>query len=165
MFAYSQWMSLPLSTRDELARALGISKTGSIEVVDNRVSKDGYSLNDVESILTLEKFQAYTGANTDDANMLWQLAIEKAEDNEPIVVSTEGMEVAPEEMQQAPVEIAPEPTMPPFEETKPEEVPEKVDDATAIEPAAPEVSEPIVEPEVVSEEAPKAKGRAKKNVE
>lgn len=50
-FLYSRWLALPLSTRVKIATELGIAKTGSTHVVDNRVESDGYSINTVEAAL------------------------------------------------------------------------------------------------------------------
>lgn len=49
MFSYGTWLRLPLSTRIRIANALGIAKTGSTHVQDNRIVSDGYKIEDVES--------------------------------------------------------------------------------------------------------------------
>lgn len=51
MFTYSIWLSLTLPERQEVARKLGIAKTGSTHVVNDRVESDGYALQAVEAAL------------------------------------------------------------------------------------------------------------------
>lgn len=48
---YSKWLALPLSTRQAIAKELGIAKTGSTHVVDNRIESDGYNIKTVEDAL------------------------------------------------------------------------------------------------------------------
>lgn len=92
-FLYSHWLQLPLSTRQTIAEAFGIPRSHSIEVSDNRVVKDGYTVQDVEVKLTLEKLQAYTGSETADMPTLWELMVCKAEGREmPTVVEEEPKE-------------------------------------------------------------------------
>lgn len=51
MFLYSKWLDLSISTRHKLAKELGIAKTSSTHVQDNRVVNDGYAIKDVEAAL------------------------------------------------------------------------------------------------------------------
>lgn len=133
MILYSKWVGTPLATRNTLAQALGIAKTGTVEVQDNRVVKDGYALVDVENGLVAEKLQAYAGSTETDLPTLFELAIAKAEGREaPMVINVASMEPMPEEP--------------------------KVDAATIVEPAP--APEPVVETasEAIVEPAPKRKG-------
>lgn len=129
MFLYSHWLSIPLATRNTLAQALGIAKTGSIEVHDNRVAKDGYAIIDVENGVTVSNLQGYTGSSDTDLNILWMLSVDKAEGREP---------VAPESL---PVE---EPVIPAESVTAP--TPEVAPDEPVAEPTPEVASEPVEEP-------------------
>lgn len=79
MFLYSHWLELPLATRASIAEQFHFIKNGPTHVQDNRVISDGYSIKDVESALTLEALQEFTGAPSTHLQTLWDLLVAKIE--------------------------------------------------------------------------------------
>lgn len=76
MFLYSQWISLPLSTRAQIAHKFGIAKTSSTHVVGNEVVSDGYKIQDVERVLTSDAVKEYVGVDTDPV-VFMQILVDK----------------------------------------------------------------------------------------
>ncbi len=100
MVPYSNWLKLSLSARNAVAHALGISKSGPIEVNSNQVVKDGYQLHDVENGLTVEKMQEYLGVKEKDPMILFDMVVAQAQGIErPMVVSGDNAIVLPGEPQ------------------------------------------------------------------
>lgn len=79
MFYFSQWMELPLGTRNTIAGYLGIIKKGSIEVVDNKVVRDGYNLKDIEAVMTVQNLQRFLNSDEHEFEVLWNILVNKAE--------------------------------------------------------------------------------------
>jgi hypothetical protein len=79
MFLYSHWRSIPLSTRIVIATAFGIAKIGPTHVSNNVVESDGYKIDDVERALNVDKLQEYTGSESTDMQVLFDLMVAKAE--------------------------------------------------------------------------------------
>ncbi len=79
IFLYSHWLKLPIATRHALARQFNIIKKNPTHVVDDQVREDGYVLGDIESALTVPAMSAYTGLPFENAEMLWNDVIAKAE--------------------------------------------------------------------------------------
>lgn len=93
MILYSQWLSLPLSKRVEIARALGIAKTLPTHVQDNVVVQDGFKVQDVESALTVERLESFLGTDETDLQSLWLSLIEHFTPPEPAPPVTEVLPV------------------------------------------------------------------------
>ncbi len=81
MFLYSSWRNLPISTRIQIAEALGIKKVGPTHVRDNYVESDGYVIGDVEAALNVDKLQAYLGTDERDLATLFKMLVDKVEGN------------------------------------------------------------------------------------
>jgi hypothetical protein len=79
MILYSQWLALPIHTRIKIADQFGILKKGSTHVVNNEVQSDGYLIKEVESALSIEALQAYTGTTIKDHAGLFDLLVAKIE--------------------------------------------------------------------------------------
>ncbi len=73
MFLYSQWLSLPINVRVEMAQKFGIQKKNPTHVQDNVIVNDGYLIQEVENALTLENLQSYLETNETDMNILWDM--------------------------------------------------------------------------------------------
>lgn len=87
-FLYSRWLQLPLPTRHAIAKILDIPKTGQTHVQDNRIVSDGYPIEEVERALESPRLQEILGTQSDNAEELWNLLIEKATYVEPKPVQT-----------------------------------------------------------------------------
>lgn len=83
-FLYSHWLDLSLTTRITIAKAFGIAKIGSTHVQDNRIVSDGFNIKDVENALTPEAMQNYTGSDSTDMQVLFDLTVAKAEGREVV---------------------------------------------------------------------------------
>jgi len=70
MIMYSWWLSTPLSTRHKIAEQFKIVKKGATEVFNNTIKSDGYVLKDIETAITVESMQAYTGSDSKDTHVL-----------------------------------------------------------------------------------------------
>ncbi len=79
IFLYSHWRGLPLSTRNVIATAFGIAKVGPTHVANNVIESDGYKIDDVERALNVDKLQVYTGSDSTDMQVLFDLTVAKAE--------------------------------------------------------------------------------------
>lgn len=79
MFLYSQWLSLPITTRIKIANDFGIIKKGSTHVVNNEIQSDGFSVKDIETALNTEAIQIYTGVLSNDLTILWAALVIKAQ--------------------------------------------------------------------------------------
>ncbi len=93
MFLYSQWTKLPISTRHTIAAVFGIRKTGSTEVANNQVVKDGYAIGDIESRITVDELQKYLATEVTEMAILWLMLVDKTEGRSlppiiPVVVET-----------------------------------------------------------------------------
>lgn len=93
MILYSQWLSLPISTRHKIASEFNIIKKGITHVVDNQVKDDGYHIKDIESALTMHNLQKYFGTTESDPAILWSYLVDKMEgkniqlvENIPVIV-------------------------------------------------------------------------------
>lgn len=77
MLLYSAWLALPINTRHEIAKGLGIVKKTPTHVQDNVIVSDGYNIHDVENALTVENLQNYLGVGLQetDINVLWDMLI------------------------------------------------------------------------------------------
>ncbi len=84
MFLYGHWMKLPLSTRQAIAVQFGIIKKGSTEVFDNQVKSDGYVIADVEAALGIDAIQKWTGSESTDFQVLWDMMVAKAEGKDKV---------------------------------------------------------------------------------
>lgn len=82
VFLYGKWTSLPLPTRHEIARVLGIPKRGPTHVDSNVIVSDGYAIAEVENALSVSNLQAYTNSDSEDLVVLWDLMLAKAEGRE-----------------------------------------------------------------------------------
>ncbi len=89
MFLYSHWRNLSLSTRIVIANALGIAKIGPTHVSNNVIESDGYKIDDVERALNVDKLQEYTGSDSTDMQVLFDLTVVKAEEREPSMLVNE----------------------------------------------------------------------------
>ena len=78
-------MELPLSTRYAIAAGLGITRRGGIEVVQNRVVRDGYDIKEVELALNIENLKKYLNTDEEDYETLWGMMVNKAEGRAPII--------------------------------------------------------------------------------
>lgn len=76
-FPYSKWLSTPLSVRVQIADKFNIEKKGSIEVFNNEVIKDGYSIKDIEDSITLSSLQELLGTTETDPHILWDYLLAK----------------------------------------------------------------------------------------
>ncbi len=79
MILFSQWLSLPLSTRHKIASEFGIEKKGPTEVFNNTIKSDGFLIKDIESALTVERIQKYFGTTETNLTVLWNYLIDKME--------------------------------------------------------------------------------------
>lgn len=91
MFLYTSWRNTPINTRIKIAESFGLIKKKSTHVSDNKVIDDGYLIEDVESVINIDRLQQYTGSDSTDMVILWDLMIDKVEGKvviqaEPIVV-------------------------------------------------------------------------------
>ena len=83
MLFYSQWCRLPLYVRAEIARLLGIAKTGPTHVANDQIVSDGYKIEDVEAAITnIALMQSVTGTTYDDRDVLFDLVLARAEGRE-----------------------------------------------------------------------------------
>jgi hypothetical protein len=64
------WLALPQEKRAEIAHKLGLTKSGNVEVTDNQVICDGYTVNDLMGI-TVEKLQEVLQSKEADFFKLW----------------------------------------------------------------------------------------------
>jgi hypothetical protein len=76
MILYSRWVALPLSTRHQIAKLFNIRQQGAVEVNSNEISKDGYDITEIESILTVEALQKYLNAPEKDLTLLWEMLLQ-----------------------------------------------------------------------------------------
>jgi len=79
MLLYSQWRSLSLPTRIQLAQTLGIKKFGPTHVRDNVVESDGYLIEDVEKAITVEALQELLDTTETDITKLFNELVWRAE--------------------------------------------------------------------------------------
>ncbi len=79
MILYSQWLSLPITTRQKIAHEFGIKKTGPTHVNNNMVQSDGYELKDIESKLIVNNLQTYLLSDESDISKLWTMMVDKIE--------------------------------------------------------------------------------------
>lgn len=86
MFYYSLWTSLSLPTRHAIASKFNIVKRGPTHVDSNVVVSDGYDMKEVENSLSPETIQAYLETVEQDAAILWEMLVAKAEGRETPVV-------------------------------------------------------------------------------
>ena len=85
---FSNWLALPLSTRQKIATEFNIAKRGSTHVVDNKIQSDGYLVHEVENALTVEALQLYLGMMDEkDMNVLWERLVARIEGKEAPVVT------------------------------------------------------------------------------
>ena len=82
MFLYSQWLKLPMATRQTIAANFGIEKKGSTEVFENRIVKDGYDVHEIDAKLTIPALQAFLGTGETNHEMLWNQLIARIEGKE-----------------------------------------------------------------------------------
>lgn len=93
MFLYSSWLRLPLSTRAELARVFGVSKSSPTHVQDNVVVSDGYKVHDIEAALSVAAIQVYIGSGFTSKTTfdeLWQMMVDRAEGRVPTIAPDAG---------------------------------------------------------------------------
>ena len=88
MLLYSQWRSLSLPTRIQLAQTLGIKKFGPTHVRDNVVESDGYLIEDVEKAITVEALQELL-----DTTLLKSTLVSKEDKRASISLSVNGLGV------------------------------------------------------------------------
>ncbi len=81
MINYSRWLATSLSTRQKIADDFKIIKKGSTHVVDNKVTSDGYIVEEIEAALSIEAMHAYLGIGSSnlDANTLFVMIVDKIE--------------------------------------------------------------------------------------
>ncbi len=81
----------------------GIEKTGSIEVFQNRVVRDGYDVKDLDSRLTEDKAREILNTTETDSTVLWSYLVDKVEGKDiqilevPTQVATDPVVVPAEE--------------------------------------------------------------------
>jgi hypothetical protein len=80
MILYSSWIQLPLPTRHIIASHFNITKRGPTEVFDNQIKSDGYAVKEIESALSMEAMQKFTGSTLTDMLELWNLTLLKVND-------------------------------------------------------------------------------------
>jgi hypothetical protein len=78
MFKYSKWLELPFDTRMKIATMMGVEKKGAIEVFQDKVVKDGYSVKELEDAITTESVQSFLGSIENDPTILWDKLVEMA---------------------------------------------------------------------------------------
>lgn len=66
--------------RHKVAIDFGIEKKGSTHVVDNRIESDGYLIEEVEAIFTIEKLQAYLQTKEKDPQNLILMLVKSIDD-------------------------------------------------------------------------------------
>jgi hypothetical protein len=70
-----QWLMINQETRRRLALEFGMTRSGHMEVIDNKVVSDGFTNKDLEKI-TLERLQEITKSNNDSLIMQLALAVD-----------------------------------------------------------------------------------------
>lgn len=76
---YAQmWIDLPQETRNHLAKAFDIPRTGITEIRDQTVVSDGHTNTDLEAV-TADKMAAYVGSplGTLSFSRLWEITLSK----------------------------------------------------------------------------------------
>lgn len=101
IFLYGNWMRLPIITRLKLAEQFGITKTGSVHVIDHTIQSDGYPIESVEKALNLTAIKTYLETEENDMSVLWDMLIDKIEGKTPLAKAEEkiiaDLNKAPEE--------------------------------------------------------------------
>ncbi len=77
-FLYSNWVALPLGTRQRIAELFGIKKKRSIHVSNNLVLDDGYEIKDIDDALTVGAIQSLLDTKEEGIS-LWNRLIFVAE--------------------------------------------------------------------------------------
>ena len=83
-----QWLSLPIEVRAKLIEIFHLTRSGFTEVVDGKVTSDGYTHEDLAKI-TLEQLQEILDSDGEDYfSLLEELieSIEKGEEEEEEIV-------------------------------------------------------------------------------
>lgn len=95
MILYSQWMRLPINVRHKIANDLGIPKKSPTHVQDNVIISDGYTIQDVEDALTVERLQIYLGVGLQetDIHILWDMLINPQTHEENVITNVAVIEV------------------------------------------------------------------------
>lgn len=78
MLSQSYWLQLPPETRQKVAHALNIRRSGGTVVEGNRVVSDGYTPDDLYEV-KVEKLQQFTGSDSTDFYKLFDLAVKMIE--------------------------------------------------------------------------------------
>lgn len=78
MLSQSYWLQLSSETRQKVAHALNIKRSGGTVVEGNRVVSDGYTPDDLFAI-KVEQLQEFTGSNDTDFYKLFDLAVKMIE--------------------------------------------------------------------------------------
>lgn len=95
-----QWLNLPIEVRVKLIEVFHLTRSGFTEVVDGRVTSDGYTHEDLAKI-TLEKLQEILDSDNDDYFALLEELIDSISSEGEVEEETE------EETEGAPTEEAP----------------------------------------------------------
>jgi len=82
MLSQSYWLQLSQETRQKVAQALNINRSGGSIVEGNRVVSDGYTPDDLYEV-KIEKLQQFTGSDSTDFYKLFDLAVKMIEN--PII--------------------------------------------------------------------------------
>lgn len=99
MLSISYWLDLPQETRSNIAKAMGISKSGGAVVENGRVMCDGFTQDDLDKI-TLGKLQTYLGSTDMNFYDLFERAIDKANGKEVSTIGVMPAEEAKEAMEE-----------------------------------------------------------------
>jgi hypothetical protein len=89
MILYSQWLSLPITTRHLIAEKFGILKKSPTHVVDNKIQSDGFLVQDVESALSVEALQKFLNVKCDNHIKLWNELVYRMEHPEEVIIPVE----------------------------------------------------------------------------
>jgi hypothetical protein len=114
MFSYTKWLSLPLVTRQKIATIFNIPKLRATHVANDQILDDGYDVRDIEKVMSLSSLQEYTGNNSNDILMLYELMLDKVE-GKPIIEVPQVEIKAEDIVPGAVIKITPEATPIPIE--------------------------------------------------
>jgi hypothetical protein len=85
----TQWVTLPIELRDQIARDFHVLRTGVSEIRDQTLISDGRTMEDL-AVINSETMSAYVGSEADFPR-LWELTVAKARSilNPPVGVISE----------------------------------------------------------------------------
>lgn len=81
------WMSLSAELREKIIKFLGMTKTGRIEIIGNKLVSDGVSYQDLVNAINPTNLQTILQSKETDIYKLFELLINKVSNNVPVVAA------------------------------------------------------------------------------